>query len=119
MLQIAPKPDGQTGVTEDDALYCARCGRLVTRRRFARAADGAHEHALTNPSGRRFRVACYAEAPGVEAVGEATLEHTWFAGHAWRIVHCRDCQVHLGWRFESAASLFFGLIASRLSPTWG
>lgn len=76
--------------------------------------SGSHEHFFRNPAGIRFRVACFAYAPGAEAFGIPTEEHTWFPGYAWNLALCRSCAAHLGWKYQSTDGGFFGLIADRL-----
>ncbi len=101
----------------DDGLYCARCGHLVTRRRWALAPDGGHERICANPVGRMFTVVCFLEAPGATDHGAPTEEFSWFTGHAWNFAHCRGCAEHLGWRYTSDLDppIFWGLIKDRLS----
>ena len=52
MLQIKPDTDDTTEAEEktDDALYCAACGHLVTRTRWA-ISMGGRERVFTNPTG--------------------------------------------------------------------
>lgn len=77
--------------------------------------DGSHEHYFRNPAGIRFRVACFAYAPGTEAFGEPTEEFTWFPPYAWQLAICRGCSDHLGWSYsEPGGKSFFGLIVERL-----
>lgn len=110
-------PAAETVEKPDDALYCARCGHLVTRRRWAFAPDGGHERVCANPAGRLFTVVCFLEAPGAADCGTPTEEFTWFRGHAWNFAHCRCCSEHLGWRYTGGAAppVFWGLIKDRLS----
>jgi hypothetical protein len=52
---------------------------------------------------------------GLDLVGPATLEHTWFSGFAWCVAICTGCRRQLGWRFEAAAGTkFFGLLVNEL-----
>lgn len=122
MLQEAPDAVLEREVEEstDDALYCAGCGHLVTRGRWALSMDG-HEHVFFNPAGQIFRVVCFAEAPGAADVGEPTDEFTWFKGYDWNFALCRGCATHLGWRYAGEASprVFFGLIKNRLAGPGG
>ncbi|MEQ9574054.1 MAG: cereblon family protein, partial [Rhodospirillales bacterium] len=85
------EPAAEVVEKPDDALYCARCGHLVTRRRWAVAPDGRHERVCANPAGRLFTVNCFLEAPGAADRGPPTEEFTWFKGHAWNFAHCRAC----------------------------
>lgn len=98
------------------SLICADCGHTITRESERIDANGAHEHGFINPSGLSFHIACYRQAPGCALVGEATEEHSWFPGHAWRIGLCGQCGTHLGWGFVSrGGDLFYGLITRKLA----
>ncbi len=79
MLDQELEQNTDTEDTTDDALYCAECGHLITRTRWAISMDG-HERVFINPAGRVFRVCCFSEAPGASDVGAFTSEHTWFPG---------------------------------------
>ena len=118
MLQIAPETgdDAATKEQTDDALYCARCGHLVTRTRW-KIALGGGERLYTNPAGYSYLVVCFAEAPGAAAEGEPSEQHTWFPGYLWCYALCRGCGGHLGWHYRQGAGgdQFFGLIKDRLS----
>lgn len=98
----------------DDTLRCAKCQHEVTAGRFAIEVDGAHAHTFRNPGGWSYRIGCYAEAGGAVPSGQATDEHTWFPGFAWRFAHCQGCSTHLGWWFVGPGRAFAGLILARL-----
>ncbi len=107
---------GEGQPKKDERLYCSACSHTITRKRARTTVNGAHEHQFTNPRGISFRIGCYAEAPGCVNVGQATDEHTWFSGHAWRVAVCGGCKQHLGWGFHGRdKARFFGLIVNRLS----
>ena len=109
---------GEREPNKDERLLCSACSHPITRPQARTAVDGTHEHRFTNPHGVRFRIGCYAEAPGCRPMGAATDEHTWFPGHVWRIVVCANCRQHLGWSFHGRdGGRFFGLIVERLSPS--
>ena len=76
MLQTAPDSDLEQETHDDDEIYCAACGHGVTRARWRIVRNGDHEHTVFNPAGQLFRVVCFAEAPGVAAIGEATDDFT-------------------------------------------
>ncbi|MEM7483489.1 MAG: cereblon family protein [Acidobacteriota bacterium] len=95
-------------------LLCRACGEAVTADEHRVAIEGRHVHRRTNPVGFEFGFGCFAEAPGVVAVGEATVEHSWFAGCTWRYSVCGRCGAHLGWLFEGGGPRFQGLILNRL-----
>ena len=95
---------------------CAACGYRITPHAAAMAMHGCHEHYCRNPLGIDFHIGCFREAPGCRNEGEATLDHTWFAGHAWRYALCAGCHTHLGWFFRArAGDGFYALILPRLS----
>src|SRR3989344_527537 len=105
------KPDARP--KKEKRLFCAACRHPVTHQDERIIVQGAHEHRFTNPQGISYHVGCFREAAGCAPSGEATTEYTWFKGYAWRIAHCALCHVHLGWRFQSDADYFHGLIAGR------
>lgn len=116
MLDQDLEHDTETNVATDDALYCADCGHLITRARWAISMDG-HERVFTNPAGRVFRICCFSEAPGVTDVGEFTSEHTWFPGFEWNFAICTACGTHVGWQFmvQDRTHSFLGLMKTALT----
>ncbi|MEQ8504448.1 MAG: cereblon family protein [Rhodospirillales bacterium] len=110
-------PAVETEDAPDDALYCVRCGHLVTRSRWAHTPEGGHERVCANPAGRMFKVVSFLEAPGAGDQGSPTDEFSWFPGYAWNFALCRNCSEHLGWRYTSDLDppLFWGLIKDRLT----
>ncbi|MCO5168795.1 MAG: cereblon family protein [Planctomycetes bacterium] len=111
---LAPAPATRERTAADPVLACARCGHAITRPAARVARGGAHVHTRINPYGYVFQLGCFDPAEGCAPEGPATLEHTWFAGHAWRLGTCRACGEHLGWRFEGETGVFWGLILDRL-----
>jgi hypothetical protein len=107
------KPD--TRPKKEKRLFCAACRHPITHQDERIIVQGGHEHRFTNPQGIRYHVGCFREAAGCAAAGEATAEYTWFKGYAWRIAYCTHCHAHLGWRFQSDADYFHGLIVDRLT----
>jgi hypothetical protein len=103
----------------DRRILCAACRHPVTHQSERLYLHGAHEHRFTNPHGITYRIGCFGDAAGCTAVGTATEEFTWFRGYAWRIAVCKNCQTHLGWRFQAAQDYFHGLILDRLVPAAG
>ncbi len=95
------------------SLHCISCQQQITSRAQAISVDGGREHTFTNPHGITFHLGCFKEAPGCVVLGEPTNEFTWFAGHAWQMAHCVQCNTHLGWYFCNSGS-FFGLILKYL-----
>ena len=111
-------PDSGTDIgsqlDDDDEIVCAACEGTITRTRWAISRNGDHEHTVFNPAGQIFRVVCFKEAPGTQAVGVPTDEFTWFKGHTWQLALCRTCNTHIGWQ-DSGGDIFFGLIKPKLS----
>lgn len=100
---------------KEKRLFCAACRYLVTHQDERIPVQGGHEHRFTNPHGITYHIGCYRKADGCSAVGELTMEFTWFPGYGWRIALCGNCQTHLGWRFQSGTEYFHGLIVNRLT----
>lgn len=107
------EPDAATEVEFDEAVRCSACGHEVAHPGDAIRVEGAHEHRFRNPAGWSFQVVCFKFAPGCAARGAPVDEHSWFAGHTWRLALCSACGQHLGWWFEGRSS-FAGLIRTRL-----
>ena len=116
MLDQAPDKDTETAEITNDAIYCANCGGMLTRTRWAISMDG-HERVFINPTGRVFRVCCFSDAPGAIITGEPTIEHTWFPPYAWNFAICSGCRSHVGWCFvnDEAEQSFYGLMKTALT----
>ncbi|MBL8671299.1 MAG: hypothetical protein JNK11_11660 [Alphaproteobacteria bacterium] len=119
MLQQTPEAEivERGDAADDDRMYCAACGVVVTRQRWAIAMAGRHDHVFVNPSGFAFEIGCFREAPGSFAIGPATSEATWFPSYAWQVAVCLGCDIQLGWRYAGGAmpAIFFGLIRRRIA----
>jgi hypothetical protein len=103
-------------VERDESLvYCAVCDAVVARTGDRVVIGAGDLHTFVNPQGAVFELACFCRAEGATAIGEGTLEYTWFPGHAWRVAICRACGTQLGWRYDGASS-FWGL--SRAALRW-
>ena len=102
------------GLASAKRLICRACRSPVTADEHRIEIEGRHVHRRTNPAGIDFEFGCFDEAFGVVALGQATEEFTWFAGHTWRYSECMYCGEHLGWLFEGDGSRFYGLILDRL-----
>jgi hypothetical protein len=94
------------------AFHCAACITRVCDESALLSVAGRSQHRFVNPAGLAFEIACFASA-ACTVEGEPTLEHTWFADHAWSVANCRNCGRQLGW-FFSGATHFYGLILARL-----
>ena len=94
------------------AFFCAGCVTRVCAESDLIPVAGKSQHRFVNPAGCAFEIACFGAA-ACTIEGEPTVEHTWFADHAWSIANCRNCSRQLGWFFSGATS-FYGLILARL-----
>lgn len=96
-------------------LYCAQCGRTITREDQRIPMQGGHEHVFSNPHGFTFHIGCFATAPGCGQIGPLVAEWSWFQGYRWQVALCLGCGVHLGWRYRRYdGEAFHGLILKQL-----
>ena len=100
---------------KEKRIFCASCGQVITHQDERITVQGGHEHRFANPHRIEFHIGCFRQAHGCTQMGERTKEWTWFASHAWQIALCGQCRTHLGWRFDSPDSGFYGLILDRLT----
>jgi len=101
---------------EEEIYRCAACGHEITTAGERITVQEAHEHTFVNPGGYVYRIGCFRRAWGCLQAGESTDAFSWFKGCPWRYAVCGECFAHLGWSYEAAGGLFFGLILDRLSP---
>lgn len=98
-------------------IRCATCGVELCDEDdvFSMTSSGA-VHVFPNPSGQLLRIVTVRRAEPLIPVSVPTTDFTWFAGYAWTIVVCGDCETHLGWRYDGAAEpkRFFGLLVSAI-----
>ncbi len=113
--QPGPEETVEEKREEQKPLFCRACGMVITSRDQRLAVAGAHSHAFFNPAGIAFEIGCFKSAPGCVVTGAATDEFTWFAGYLWCFASCRQCKGHLGWFYEMAEHVFWGLILTSLS----
>ena len=92
---------------------CAWCLNRVANEQDRFAFNGLDEFSFTNPEGIRFEIITFEWTVGCRQSGAPTLEHTWFAGHAWCFCQCERCGMHLGW-YYSGQHEFAGLIKERI-----
>jgi hypothetical protein len=71
------------------------------------------EFSFLNPDSIPFEIITFSQTLGCHETGVPTIEHTWFAGHAWSFCHCDRCGQHLGW-YYSGQHEFAGLISNRI-----
>lgn len=92
---------------------CAWCHNRVANEKDRFLYDGKDEFIFANPEGIRFAILIFSRILGCREVGAPTLEHTWFAGHAWSFCHCDRCGRQLGWYYVGQHQ-FAGLIKRRI-----
>lgn len=98
-------------------VLCGNCRFQITLLQERIEVAAAHRHTFANPNGYLFEIGCFRRASGCVTTGGKTIEFTWFKGYFWQIAICRNCLTHLGWRFQSANDLFYGLILDRLTES--
>jgi hypothetical protein len=108
------KEDLPEATTAGRKLVCAACRQYVTTTSARIEVSGQHRHVFFNPYGMVFDLGCFSQAPGAIPRGQPSTEFAWFPGHVWQITVCAHCRLHLGWRFTSGDSGFYGLIVSNL-----
>jgi hypothetical protein len=110
---LADKKDSTS--KDGHRLCCIQCGKPITTEDQRIDIQSSHKHRFTNPHGLVFQIGCFANAPGCAQIGTVTNEWSWFSGYAWQVALCRNCGIHLGWRYRSASGDgFYGLILDRL-----
>ena len=101
---------------EKELLYCTYCLNLITSGDQRIQMGGSHEHTFINPAGVAFNIGCFRETPGTVFEGIPTEEFTWFKGYQWRMAHCSECLMHIGWQYlQGSHGSFSGLILTRLT----
>jgi hypothetical protein len=100
-------------------FHCNVCGSLVARSDHLVTLGGRNRHIFINPAGIECDFQTFIFCSGAVAIGEATVEQTWFAGYAWRMAFCRQCGQHLGWYYQGMSqtgrpSEFWGILVSRV-----
>lgn len=101
-------------------LRCRECALPVADpREVFKLGEGPQLY--LNPHGILHEVLLVRAARNLLLVGDATIEHTWFAGYAWCIALCARCRSHLGWRYEATDArsppVFFGLRRAAIAET--
>jgi hypothetical protein len=112
------EPEVQTrpalaAVDPEGDWLCAWCLQRVANERDRFQYEGKDEFTFDNPEGIRFEIITFLQTLSCRQTGRPTLEHTWFAGHAWSFCQCAECGQHLGW-FYTGQHEFVGLIKSRI-----
>jgi hypothetical protein len=112
----APELQTRTETSAGDPAgdwLCAWCHNRVANEKDRFQYEGKDEFTFSNPERIRFEIILFSQTLGCRRTGVPTLEHTWFAGHAWSYCHCDQCRQHLGW-FYKGQHQFTGLIRSRI-----
>ncbi len=112
---ILPSDESEEKDSYDRRFICVFCGATIASPHDLIEVDGAGIHDFANPDGVVFRIRCFSRADGCFPSGASTEAYTWFPGFSWRFAHCRGCGAQMGWRYESRASGFYGLILKHLT----
>ena len=99
---------------KEPLIICKVCKNIITSPKNIIEVDGSHRHTFSNPEGIVYNIGCFSKIKGYSIIGDPILEHTWFPGFSWQIVICASCFSHIGWRFQSGSSNFFGLVTNNL-----
>jgi hypothetical protein len=95
-------------------ICCRQCFQMITSIDQAIEVDGHHHHVFANPHGIIFNIVCFRSAAGCVCIGNETCQWSWFQGYSWKAAVCKNCFIHIGWRFASKSDMFNGLIHDRL-----
>jgi len=106
------RPRSSEGDLANDWL-CVACLNRVASETDRYLHEGKSEFSFKNPEGIRFNILTFSRTLGCLEIGVPTLEHTWFAGHAWSFCVCDRCHMHLGW-YYAGPSDFAALICDRI-----
>lgn len=116
-VAVAPEPIIETiaapATAEARQWLCAWCLNPVANEDERFQYEGRDEFSFKNPEGLRFEIITFARTIGCRQTGLPTLDHTWFAGHAWSFCNCKECGQHLGWYYIGPHQ-FAGLIKNRI-----
>ena len=93
---LDPRLEILLGGDPDRRLVCRACRSPVTADGFRIDVEGGHVHRRINPAGVDYEFGCFEKAPGAARAGQATPEHSWFAGYVWRLSICSACGTQLG-----------------------
>ena len=110
--ETTPRPETTPGDTAGDWL-CAWCHNRVANEKDRFPYNGQYEFTFANPEGIKFAIITFSRTLACREVGKPTLEHTWFAGHAWSFCQCERCGQQLGW-YYTGQHQFAGLIKGRI-----
>jgi hypothetical protein len=108
------KSKGGKKLNGSKSICCRQCFQMITSVDHAIEVDGSHHHAFANPHGMIFNIVCFRSAAGCVCIGNETCQWSWFQGYKWKAAVCKNCFIHIGWRFASKSDMFNGLIHDRL-----
>ena len=114
-VTVKPEESAEESPVTDKRVLCRNCHGYVAEINDRIRINDSDYHIFRNPMGLFFRVICFSRADGVLPVTEYTYENTWFSNYSWSIALCLGCHTHLGWHYRSENSVFYGLIADRLT----
>ncbi|KAK9875993.1 hypothetical protein WA026_011094 [Henosepilachna vigintioctopunctata] len=97
-------------------ILCHSCSLPVGEQQhiIALSKDGIQNN-YVNPGGYVYETITVIEVKNYMLVGRPSKQFSWFPGYAWTIMQCRQCKVHLGWKFTSNSltpNVFYGLARS-------
>jgi hypothetical protein len=101
-------------IPDKNVYLCKNCKNPIALQKDALKLYGDFVHNFSNPSGIAFEITCFSKSRGVFTHGEYTREFSWFPDYAWCYSHCKNCSIHLGWKFNSGSDKFFGFILDKL-----
>ena len=116
---------------ESCMLACSQCGIDLGEKKQIFSVPGADGHigAYVNPHGQVHQTVTLRTLLRSDVVrmdrAPATAQDSWFPGYSWRIVYCRRCGTHLGWRFTRSDALFLSQLQTlekntvTISSFWG
>lgn len=113
-IQLEEKTEASMDDNDQRKIICANCKTIITSVKDKMEISSKHQHTFYNPQGYVYNIRCYKKAPGCMQYGYKTSEFTWFPGYAWQIALCSNCNIHLGWKYDSGSSTFYGLIFDKL-----
>ena len=103
----------QAARSPSQVVFCASCGRIVTKVSEKIKVQGRHDHSFGN-LGYLVKLGCFRNAPGCIGLDRISHGYSWFRGYAWQIQLCRHCLTQLGWKYMNPDDRFYGLIFGML-----
>ena len=100
---------------KEKLIICRTCKNIITSPDESISIDGSHTHTFMNPAGILYHIGCFAHARGCALYGPSSSEYSWFTGYIWTVAICSVCSTHMGWKFTSGGSVFFGLIMDNIA----